>query len=55
MPNPQETGCPRDFKRSGEVGMGASMWKWGGVRRRCGMWNSQRVDEEGREMEYGLK
>jgi hypothetical protein len=27
------------------VGVGALMWRWGGVGRRCGMWNRWRVNE----------
>jgi hypothetical protein len=27
------------------MGWGESVWRWGGVGRRCGMWNIQRVDE----------
>jgi hypothetical protein len=52
-PNPQETGGSREFR--GHVGWGleASMWRWGGVGRRCGMWSSQKVVGEGRGMEYG--
>jgi hypothetical protein len=32
---------------------GASMWRWVGVGRRCGIWNSLRVDG-GKGMEYGV-
>ena len=48
--NPQETGGFREFK--GQVGQGvrASMWRWGGLGRRCEMWSSQRVDLEGQGM-----
>ena len=44
-PNPQETVGPRMYR--GRVGGRASMWRQGGVGRRCGMWNSQRVDGGG--------
>jgi hypothetical protein len=40
--------------RSGEVGLGASKWRWGRVERRGGIWSSQRVDREGWGMEYGV-
>jgi hypothetical protein len=49
-PNPQETGGPREF--SGQVVWGGDIHvetAWG---RRCGMWNSWRVD--GREIKYGV-
>jgi hypothetical protein len=40
------TGDPREF-RGQEVRVGTSMWRWGGVGRRCGMWSSLRVDQRG--------
>ena len=46
-PNPQETGCLRKFKGQVGWGLGTSTWRQGGVGRRCGMWNSRRVDREG--------
>jgi hypothetical protein len=53
-PNPQETGGPRKFRD--QVG-----WGWGhscgvrGVGRRCGMWNSRRVDGGGERSELNMK
>jgi hypothetical protein len=34
--------------------MEASTWRQGGVERRCGVWSSRRVDEEGQGVEYAL-
>jgi hypothetical protein len=44
VPNPQETGGPREFR--GQVGGGIHI-EMGGVGRRCGMWSRQRVDGGG--------
>ena len=63
MPNPQETGGPREFKGqvgsrffkgSGGVGGGTPTGCWGGVGRRCGMWSRQRVDGGCQGVEYGV-
>jgi hypothetical protein len=53
-PNPQETGGPREFR--GQVGwaLGASMWRWGGVERRCEMWSNRREGWGLGGIEYGL-
>jgi hypothetical protein len=47
VPNPQETGGPREFR--GQMGwrVGASMWIWGIMGRRYGMWNSWRGEGRG--------
>jgi hypothetical protein len=50
-PNPQETGGPREFR-------GLVWWEWGlrtfswrqGMGRKYGMWDSQRVDQEGNKI-----
>ena len=43
------------FLRSSEVGVGLSKGRWGGVERRGGIWNSQRVDREGGEWNMECK
>jgi hypothetical protein len=53
VPNPQETGDLREFRGQVGWGLGISMWRWGEVGRRCGMWNSRRV-ERGQGMEYRM-
>jgi hypothetical protein len=58
--NPKEPGGPREFRGQMGWGMGTSTWRqgWGGewghphgdkggVGKRYGMWNSQRLDWEG--------
>jgi hypothetical protein len=33
-------------------GVGASMWRQGGVGRRCGVWRSRKVEGRGQGKEY---
>jgi hypothetical protein len=55
VPNPQETGGPREFRNQMGWRVRASTWRWGRVGRSCGMWSSRRVDGKGREWNMECK
>jgi hypothetical protein len=54
-PNSQETGDPRALRSQVGCVVGPTMWRQGGVGRRCEMWSSRSLDGGARNGIWSVK